>query len=340
MRPTIRDVAREAGVSISTVSRVLNDTCPVSGDKRRRVEETVARMGYTPDPTARSLLKRETGGVGVLLPSVSDEFFSEFLTGIDRYAQQNGYYLLISASHRNRAEFDRALLSMYGRVDGLLVMAPNEGGYDSSYPPLQQMEVVYVNTGDHPGRDVVRIDNFAGFFAVTHHLIAGGHRNIAMILGPDGSFDASERQRGFETAMTGAGLTVRDDLLVTGDFTLEGGYAAVDHIMRVRPVPTAIAAANDLSALGALSALHDRGLQVPESIALTGFDDVPSARFANPPLTTVHVPIRDLGVRAISRLIQRVKSDGRQKETIENLPVELVVRASSSQPALKTNGRD
>ncbi|HUF08716.1 MAG TPA: LacI family DNA-binding transcriptional regulator, partial [Rhodothermales bacterium] len=117
MRPTIRDVAREAGVSISTVSRVLNDTCPVRDDKRRRVEETVARMGYTPDPTARSLLKRETGGVGVLLPSVSEEFFSEFLTGIDRFAQQNGYYLLISASHRNKAEFERALLSMYGRVD-------------------------------------------------------------------------------------------------------------------------------------------------------------------------------------------------------------------------------
>lgn len=340
MRPTIRDVAREAGVSISTVSRVLNDTCPVSEDKRRRVEETVARLGYTPDPTARSLLTRQTGGVGILLPSVAEEFFSEFLTGVDRYSREQGYYLLISSSHRSRSEFDRALLSMYGRVDGILVMAPDLGGYDASYPPLQRMPVVYVNTEEQAGNDVIRFDNYAGFVSITKHLVDAGHRRIAMIMGPPGSFDARERLRGFKAGLAEAGIGSSEDLLIPGDFTRESGYEAVDRILEVEPRPTAIAAANDLSALGALSALHDRGLQVPDEMALTGFDDVPSARFATPPLTTVHVPIRDLGIRAISRLLERIKNGRDLPVGVEELSVELVVRTSSRRSTDQTNGDD
>lgn len=340
VRPTIRDVAREAAVSISTVSRVLNDTCPVSPAKKKRVEDAVARLGYTPDPTARSLLKKVTGGVGVLVPSVSEEFFSEFLSGVDRFAQEHGYYLLISSSHRNRSEFDRALSSIYGRVDGLLVMAPDDGAYDAPFSPLQTMPVVYVNASDREGHDVVRVDNFCGFSAVTRHLIETGHRDIAMIMGPPGSFDAGERLRGFKAALEEAGITVRPEWLVPGDFTRESGYAAAEHILSLDHRPTAIAAANDLSALGALSALLDGGVALPESMALTGFDDVPSARFATPPLTTVRVPIRQLGIKAIAKLIGRIQNERDEEPALEVVPVETVVRASTALAGVKTNGRD
>lgn len=329
MRATIRDVARNAGVSISTVSRVLNNTCPVDEDKRRRVHAAAESLRYTPDPAARSLLKRETGGIGVLVPSVSEEFFSEFLTGIDRHAQENHYYLLISSSHRSKEEFERALASLYGRVDGLLVMAPDKEGFDPNHPVLRSTPVVYVNTRLGKGYDAIGIDNYGGFYKMTYHLAEKGHRRFAIINGLPGTFDAQERRRGFRAALTDFGLNPDEALEVSGDFTRRSGYQAVEPILSAAERPTVIMAANDLSALGALSALHENGISVPDDIALSGFDDVPAAHYSTPPLSTVRVPIRELGIAAIGQIIKRVQN-GTTKETFnEQLPVELVLRAST-----------
>ena len=329
MRATIRDVARKAGVSISTVSRVLNNTCPVNEDKRVCVEDAALQLGYTPDPAARSLLKRETGGVGVLVPSVSEEFFSEFLTGIDRLTQENGYYLLISSSHRSREEFEKAVASMYRRVDGLLVMALDQGGYDPDHPALNDVPVVYVNTKVRKGTESIIIENEDGFRRITEHVLKKGHSKLAMIKGPEKTNDAIERLRGYRKALKQFGIPKENSREVEGFFTRESGYKAAQEILASGLNPTAILAANDLSALGALSALHEAGLRIPEQIVLTGFDDVSSTRYSTPQLTTVRVPIRMLGERAATRLFGLIGNGNGKEGTIERMPVELVLRAST-----------
>jgi len=330
MRITIRDVAREAGVSISTVSRVLNDTCFVEEGKRQRVKETAEKLGYTADPAARSLLKKETGGVGVIVPSVSGEYFSEFLTGIDLFTQESGFYLLISSSHRNTAEFEAALNTMYRRIDGLIVMAPDQVGFNVNHRVLRSMPVVYVNSPiESPMSDSIRLNHFDGFYNITSHLIDMGHRRIAMITGPATAVDAQERLRGYRQALRDAGIDPEYTLEVGGNFTRESGYHAVSTILSSRKRPTAIAAANDLSAMGAMSALHEAGVRIPDEMAITGFDDDPSARYTTPPLSTVRVHTRDMGRMAIQYLVSRIRkvadADGRKVE----LPLELVLRSSS-----------
>ena len=330
MRVTIRDVAREAGVSISTVSRVLNDTCFVEEGKRRRVKDAAERLSYSAHPAARSLLKQETGGVGVIVPSVSGEYFSEFLTGIDHFTQESGFYLLISSSHRSTAEFETALNTMYRRVDGLIIMAPDQGGFDASHRVLRSMPVVYVNSPfDSSLSDSIGFNNFEGFYNITSHLVDMGHRRIAMITGPATAIDAQERLRGYRQALRDGGIEPESSLEVVGNFTRQSGYQAVSTILGSRKRPTAIAAANDLSAMGAISALHEAGVRIPDQMAITGFDDDPSARYSTPPLSTVRVRPREMGRLAIQYLVGRIRkvadAEGRKIE----LPFEIVLRASS-----------
>jgi LacI family transcriptional regulator len=274
---------------------------------------------------------RETGGLGVLLPFVSGEFFSDFLAGIDRCTQENGYYLLISSSHRNRTEFEVALKSMYGRVDGLVIMAPGQSSFDSSNPILNQLPVVFVNTKvRRKDIDVFNFANFDGAFKVTAHLIEKGHRRLAAIKGPASANDAIERIRGFRAAIKRKGLPASAGVVIDGDFTQEAGFAAVSDILALEDRPTAVLAANDVCALGALSALRGSGVSVPAEMAVAGFDDIISARFSSPPLTTVRVPVYDLGMQAIQRLISKIREEDTVVEPEQTeMPVEVILRAST-----------
>ena len=332
MKATIRDVAQRAGVSISTVSRVLNATTPVAEDKRRRVEEAAKALGYTPNEVARSLLGKATGGLGVLLPFVSGEFFSEFLNGLDQATQQNGYFLMISASHRDLDEMKVALTSMHQRVDGLILMYPesSEAELEGILPDAATTPCVLVNTeAEGLGCEAFNFDNYRGGYLATEHLLGLGHRRIAMLKGPEHAYDARERLRGYRDALRDAGLTPSPDLEIEGSYTSESGWLAADVFTRLDPRPTAIFAANDRSALSLISALQNQGLAVPEALSVVGFDDIPSARYASPPLTSVHVPIRDVAVQAVERLVALVRD--RDTETRQQvLPVELVVRQSTA----------
>lgn len=332
MSVTIRDVARRAGVSISTVSRVLNDTCPVREDKRRLVLDAAKALGYTPNPAALSLLNKRTGGLGVLLPFVSGEFFSELLNGLDQAAQDEGLFLVVSTSHRHSDEFQKAIQVLDKRVDGLVVMAPELDATGAALVLRTESPVVLINTyADGLPADVFNFDNFAGARALTQHLLDEGHRRIALIEGPPLSRDAQERTRGYRAAMADAGITDTDALVVPGGFTREAGYEAAMAIATATPQPTAIVAANDYCAMGVLSALHALGVSVPDEIAVGGFDGLPSSQYTVPPLTTVRVPIGEIGYRAVSRLAARLRGedDGtpHQKHFV---PVELIVRESSA----------
>lgn len=329
MAATIRDVAREAGVSVSTVSRVLNDSGPVSEATRRRILEVAQRLHFTPNTTARSLSTRRTHAIGVLMPDVYGEFFAEVIRGIDQVAQQHGYHVLISGAHNEPAEVDAAVRAIRGRVDGLILMAAELDTELLKRNLPERVPAVLINA-DHDAShfDTINIDNFGGAAAMARHLLRLGHRDIAIITGPARNRDSLERVRGFASVLKEAGVTARPEWLVEGAFTEASGFRAASELLNQSPRPSVIFAANDSMAVGALSAARALGLRVPEDVAVAGFDDVPIAAYVSPPLTTVKVAITKLGSCAAERLVENIRAHNQHERKHEVQPTELVIRGS------------
>ncbi|MBV9880190.1 MAG: LacI family DNA-binding transcriptional regulator [Gemmatirosa sp.] len=333
MSATIRDVARLAGVSVATVSRALTGSGPVSGDTRARIVAAAEELRYTPNASARSLVSSRTSTVGFLLPDLYGEFFSEVIRGADLAARAHGYHLLVSSTHGGRDEAEAALHAMRGRVDGLLVMAPDPGAAALAADLPRSVPVVLLNGPARlTGADAVAVDSYGGARAMVRHLLAIGHRRIAYVAGPESNHDAAERRRGWRTALRAGGIVPARDWELPGDFTEDGGYAAARRLLAASGAgtarPTAIFAANDVMAIGAISAVGEAGLRVPEDVAVVGFDDIPMARYVNPPLTSVHVAIHELGARAVARLILAMSGGATHRPYRELIAATLVVRAS------------
>jgi LacI family transcriptional regulator len=325
---TIKDVAREAGVSVATVSRVWNESDLVGAGTRERVAAVAARLGYSPNGAARSLRTKGTHTIGVLLPDLYGEFFSEVTRGIDQSAGRRGFHLLVSSSHSDRDEAAAALRSMRGRVDGLIIMSPDPeaqiaiGRIPATFP------VVLLNCPAGGARETLVIANYDGARAMVGHLLSRGHRRIAMIAGPERNHDADERLRGYRDALREAGVEAVSDLVVRGDFREDSGYDAATQLVQRPDRPTAIFAANDCMAIGAMSALGDLGFDVPADVAVAGFDDIPMARFVSPALSSVHVDIAALGERATQRLIDAIVNGANGERHHDVLPTQLVLRRS------------
>lgn len=329
MSHSIRDVARRAGVSATTVSRVLNANAPVAVETRKRIQDAIEALNYVPHGGARSLITRRTSTIGVLLPDLYGEFFSELIRGIDQAARPIRHHVLVSGSHSDPAELEAMLRALRGRVDGLIVMAPDVNAYPLLDRFGRALPIVLLDS-DPEGCDLpsITIDNHGGAGAMTNHLLGLGHRRIAHLAGPHHNRDARERERGWREALQGAGVDPQG-LLLPGDFTELGGHAAGLRIAELAEPPDAVFAANDAMAFGCLSAFRERGLRVPEDIALAGFDDIPIARYMSPPLTTVRVSIAELGARALSRLLALTGHDLTARDARhETIATELVVRAS------------
>ena len=336
MNVTIRDVARLAGVSVATVSRVLNASAPVREETRARVLEVTRSLRFSPNTAARTLSRQRAGALGVVLPDLYGEFFSELLRGIDQEAQRADHSLLVSSSHHDSRGIEAAVRAMRGRVDGLMVMAP-----DVSAPLLADVLPSGVPTvllnGPAVDADVyeITVDNFGGARTMTRHLIALGHRRIGFIAGAELNHEASERERGHRAALREAGLHGEPPLSVRGDFTEDGGWRGARELLASGSPPSVIFAANDAMAVGALSALREAGLVVPTDVAVVGFDDIPVARFLNPPLTSIRVGIAALGERAASLLLaalaERSPPDHPPRRVV--LPAALVIRDSCGHSA-------
>jgi len=308
---------------------VLNQSGPVSDATRRRIERVASRLRFAPNGAARSLITRRTHTVGVLLPDLYGEFFSEVIRGIDLVAQRNGYHMLVSSSHSEQQALEAALGAMRGRVDGLIVMSPDLDQETLRSSLAACPAVVLLNCAMRATEfDVIKIDNVGGAAAMTNHLLSLGHRRIAFVAGAARNVDAEERRRGYRRALKAARVEHDGSLEVAGDFTEAGGYRAAQQLLAQRPCPTAIFAANDSMAIGALSALREARVAVPAEIAVVGFDDIPIAQYTSPPLTSVRVPIIELGERATTRLVTQLASDRRRKRACETLRTELVVRQS------------
>ena len=328
MAVTIKDVAREARVSVASVSRALNGSANVTEITRRRILGVAERLRYVPHSAARSLITRRTQTVGALLPDLFGEFFSELIRGIDLAARARGLHLLVSSSHGHSSEAAAALRAMQGRVDGVLVMSPHVDAAFLSQHLAQALPAVLINT---PVRDsqypTLNIDNYGGAFAMTQHLIERGFRSIAFVTGPDGNFDASERLRGFNDAVARSDERI-DVQVLRGDFTEESGISIGQRLCESRARPRAVFAANDTMAIGILLALNEGGVHVPDDIALAGFDDIPISRFVNPPLTTVRVRIADLGRSALEQLVLQLDMPEAISPAEQKPSCDIVVRAS------------
>ena len=322
---TIRDVATRARVSVATVSRVFNSASVVRGETAERVLEAAEALRYVPHVGARSLSTRRTNTVGVLLPDLHGEFFSEVIRGIDSAARRSGYHLLVSGSHSDWTEMSAVLGATRGRVDGIIVMSPDRD-IDTLHAHLPRGVPAVILNCPHGTGPSISIDNQGGSVAMADHLVSLGHRRIAFVRGPERNADAWERLQGYRAAMKRADLQ-DTSVELPGDFTEEGGYAAATRALELDPRPTAVFAANDAMAVGALSAARDRGLAVPGDLAIVGFDDIPIARFVVPPLSTVGVEIAQFGRRAFELLQDLLSGDGTASRR-ETIPTRLIIRES------------
>ena len=329
---TIHDVAARAGVSVATVSRVLNGKELVREETSRQVLEVAKSLRYVPNVAARTLSIRRSQTIGIVLPEVHGEFFSEVIRGIDLAARAAGYHILVSGSHSDANEMIDVLDAMRGRVDGLVVMAPDVALTTLREQLAHKLPMVLLNSGDER-HATITIDNYGGARTMMRHLASLGHTRVAFIKGPEQNADARERLRGYRQVMRTLGAS--RELEFNGDFTERGGYDAVKPIVALTPRPTAIFAANDSMAVGALAALAEAGIDVPAGISLAGFDDIPIAHYVNPPLTTIGVDIAELGRRAFA-LLADAMDKGTNTKREECISTTLVVRKSCAAPGFRT----
>ncbi|MFN8482407.1 MAG: LacI family DNA-binding transcriptional regulator [Anaerolineae bacterium] len=329
----IEQIAEMAGVSRSTVSRVLNNHPSVRPEVRQRVLRIIEENGYAPRAAARSLASRRTQVIGLLIPRTagiifSDPFFGSVIQGVAEAAQRRGYFLMLSmmTADMEPGFYNRILKG--GHFDGLIMLSSD---IDDPILPLlikDQMRLVLI--GQHPffhNVASVDVDNREGAYAGVTHLIKLGHRRIACVTGSLQMVAALERRDGYKQALLEAGIPILPELIVNGDFTQESGYTRMRDLLALTTRPTAVFVASDTMAVGALRAIHEAGLDIPDEIAVVGFDDLPAASYANPPLTTVYQPIAQLGAAAVELLIDGF-DDPQRRLAKERLPTHLVIRAS------------
>jgi LacI family transcriptional regulator len=331
---TLEGVAKLAGVSRSTVSRVVNDHPSVRAEVREQVWRVIHETGYQPYAAARSLVTRRTHILGVVIPEpitklFADPFFPILLYGITETCNAQHYYLMLSLFHGPAEQDDQyRRIVGNGHLDGVIIASTH---MDDSLPPrLLQDDVPFAVVGRYPDARVhgIDVDNIGGSRQAVEHLIRLGHTAIALISGPLTMTSGADRLAGYQQALAARGIALDQDLIVEGDYTEDSGYAAVKRLLRTPA--TAIFAASDIMAIGALKALHEAGRQVPQDMALVGFDDVPLASSVQPALTTVRQPIRQLGSAVAALLLELLAHPPERCAPAHTsvLPTELVVRRS------------
>jgi LacI family transcriptional regulator len=338
-RATIRDIASSAGVSVATVSRVLNGRPDVKPETRELVLETMRAHSYSTNRSARGLARGRTNLIGITLPNLHAEYFSVILSGaVDALYDGDMRCVICPTLHRVDREVSLLDRLMHGTTDGALIMLPEsrrELGVliRHSYPFV----VVDPKRPLPDGVPAVSSAHFAGARDAVMHLIGLGHRRIAAITGP-GSWVASiERLHGYQAAMAGHGIIAPPEWIVESDFQLEGGYEAAGRLLDLPNRPTAIFAFNDNMAFGAMQAIRERGLYVPDDVSLVGFDDAQAASIVSPPLTTVRQPLNEMGRHAAALLMRLMNGQGGEALRVD-LSTTLVVRASTAPP--RANDRD
>ncbi len=330
-RPTMADIARRAGVSVSTVSRALAGSPLVTAATRQRIARLAGDAGYVLNQVAQGLRLQRSRQLLVILPSIANPFFAEVVLGVEEEAQARGYGVLVgntSGAPEREAALGRHLQT--GVVDGLLVLM---GRIPSVLSDIAAAHRVVAISERVPGSGIatVTIDNAAAAQEAVEHLIALGHRRIAHIAGRARSNVALQRIKGYRAALQAAGIAPDEALIALGDFSVASGEAAMRRLLAIEPRPTAVFCGNDEMAIGVIRAARARGLHVPGDLSVVGFDDVPLAAAYDPPLTTVQQPRHEMGRAAAALLIDQLADEHHPRDDAP-LPHRLVVRDSTAPP--------
>jgi LacI family transcriptional regulator, galactose operon repressor len=332
--PTIQDVARRAGVAPITVSRVINDSGYVREETRERVESAIAELGYVPNSLARGLRIKQTKTIGLILTDVTNPFWTTVARGVEDAASHAGFSVFLCNSDESEAKQMRYLNTLLQKqVDGVLVVPAGDAPGSVEIARQQGTAMVVLDRRVPNSQvDIVRCDSESGAFQVVSHLIGLGHHRIALLSGPMTVSTAKDRLAGYRRALTAAGLTIEDKLIDYGRFVNDSGYEMTRHVLQLSPRPTALFAANNLIAMGALRALSEAGLDVPDDMSLVSVDDVPATLTAHPFLTVAVQPGYEMGKRGAEVLLARLsgQDSGEFQEIV--LPVQFVIRSSTGPP--------
>lgn len=326
---TMKDVARRAGVSTATVSHVINETRFVSDELKARVYQAMRELNYRPNAIARSLRRKKTQNVGMIVPDISYPFLAEVARGVEDAGFELGYNVIVCDSDGDlEREADYIRLLQEKKVDGIVFVAAGESSSHVQTLIEQGMPVVVCDR-DLPGVEVdtVIADNVGSGYQATEHLIDLGHRHIGCIAGPQVLGISNKRGKGYKRALGRYGILVREELIVRGDFRCRGGYEAMRKLLALDEPPTAVFACNDLMAVGAICTASKRRLRIPQDVAIVGCDDIALASFTNPSLSTVAHPKHEMGAMAVEMLVERIK-DKSKPPTRRLLPTDLVIRDS------------
>jgi LacI family transcriptional regulator len=325
---TIQDVARTAGVSVSTVSRVLNDKDDVAPHTYQKVQEVIADLGYTSSLAARSMRSRRTNVIGLIVPDVADSFSIQVMKGVNQAIFELDYDLIIytsgSIKKRSAAEREQYFVSLLnGSVtDGVIIVTPAATSFSTAAP------VVTIDPNNEcPECLTIIATNHAGALEAMDYLIGLGHRRIGFISGRPDLQSAERRLQGYRDALRQANLPLDPDLIATGDFSTETGCLCARKLLSLSNPPTAIFAANDQSAIGAIQAAREAGLRVPDDLSVVGFDNIPEAAYFNPALTTVDQFIERMGYVATEMLIDLIQGKSLESD-LHKIPTQLVIRDS------------
>lgn len=338
-RPTIYDVAERAGVSTASVSRVLNGKGQIAPATRLAIESAVRDLGYQPNRIARSLVTKSTQTIALLLPEITNPFYGGLVSGIEQRTLELGYTLLLCTTQGDPAREELYLDLLRSKqvdgvlVDGLVLPPDRIARFVADGLPIVCLDRD-VGSAAVP---LVQVDNRLGARIAAEHLLRLGHTRIAHVAGDPALRISADRVDGYREALRTAGLDPAPELVVTGGFTESGGYEAARALFAAAPHPTAVFAANDLSAVGVIEGIVERGLGVPDDVSVVGFDDVRLAAYTTPPLTTIHQPAREIGEEATSILLDLTK--GRKVRRLRHLLApELVVRRSTAPPRRDGDG--
>lgn len=326
----MKDVARLAGVSTSTVSHVINNNRFVSEGIRAKVNEAVKTLNYAPSALARSLKMNCTRTIGMLVTTSNNPFYAEVVRGVERSCYEQGYSLILCNTEGDYERMDSSLETLLQkRVDGLLLMCTESRAPSSEvlsrYPRLPMVMMDW--SPFEYGGDIIQDNSLLGGEIATTYLIDKGFTEIACIAGPQDKLPAKYRLQGYYNAMQKAGLSVRKEFVLTSDFEFSGGLTAMEKLLSLPKLPQAVFTCNDAMAVGAYQAVYQKGLHIPSDISIIGYDDIDLAPYMTPPLSTIHQPKDELGKLAISQLLHRMENLDAKANTLVLTP-KLIERSS------------
>lgn len=328
MAATIKEIAAEAKVSIATVSRALNNDPRVTNERRIQISRIAKRLDYRPNLLARNFSRKKSNLVGLILPEISDEYFTEIIRGVDEIAFSRNLYTIVASSHKYQSLQDEVVTFIKnGLISGLILLVSNLNDKLVSILSKSHLPVVLINSSNKIRKfDRIAVDDYHGSFTMTTYLIKKKRYDfISHITGPVNNDDSQLRKNGFVDACKKYKVKY---IIEEGDFSRDGGYKACEKIFKLSKRPQVIFAANDMMAIGCYDYLKQHNIQIPKEVGVVGFDDVFVSQYLTPPLTTVKVNIEEIGKRAAELLLKKIQSSNGMQSSVINIPTDLVIRES------------